>query len=95
MADVVAALGEEPALPIDDVLERVDFGSLRSEAADQHFWQGQPGGWQRLLTPRTARRIQEAHSNVFELLGYSAETGVRTSRRRARAHWNGLLVQPR
>jgi hypothetical protein len=38
-----------------------------------HYWQGKPGHWKTLLTPREAHRIADAHAGAFAQLGYTCD----------------------
>ncbi|HZQ82976.1 MAG TPA: sulfotransferase domain-containing protein [Gaiellaceae bacterium] len=88
---IAEALDERPAKPYDDVLAEVNFGSLQSEAQNVHFWRGNAGGWQELLTIPIARKLVDAHADVLVKLGYLSFPDEPTARER----WSKLLIQPR
>jgi hypothetical protein len=51
--------------------------SANRSTLNDHFWRGEAGNWRNLLLPQDARRIYEAHEEVFIDLGYEVEdTGL-------------------
>ncbi len=88
---IVGALAEEPVRGFDEVLDQVTFEALQREAANVHFWQGNPNSWQTLLTVPVARKLMDTHSDVVAKLGYMTLPDERTARQR----WADLLIQPR
>jgi hypothetical protein len=85
---IVEALDEQPTTTYDDVLERVTFESLQAEAANVHFWRGNAGTWQELLTVPVARKLVDAHEDVLVQLGYLTLPDEQTARER----WSNLVV---
>jgi len=71
--ELAAFLKQLPATPVRPLAEVIDANTLeksRPTANNQHFWQGQPGIWTRLIGKELAARIQRAHADVFQSLGY-------------------------
>jgi hypothetical protein len=94
LEQIVEALGEAPVASVEEVLTDVTFDALQREATNVHFWQGRADGWRSLLTPRIARKIEQAHREVFVTLGYEVDPDPDLSKRAARARWGELLVRP-
>jgi hypothetical protein len=47
--------------------------SNRRTTDNQHFWQGRPGLWHKLITAALARQIWQAHRPLFEAMGYECD----------------------
>jgi hypothetical protein len=62
----------------------------RSLVANQHFWQGQPNLWKRLLTARAAIRMAEDHKPFFERFGYACDPDSDLTDQDADANWYAL-----
>lgn len=69
---ILARLSAEPLRPAADAVRAASFGRLRAEAANLHFWRGEPGHWRRLLTPDVAGPLAAAHAPLLARLGYDA-----------------------
>ena len=70
MADLLQ-LG--PLLEAQEATAANSFESMQAQVTNQHFWQGQPGNWRRLISPRLATEIAERHGPAFDELGYEAD----------------------
>jgi hypothetical protein len=65
---------------------------LRTPETGPHFWKGEPGLWRRLLTASEARRIEAAHRDVFQALGYTCDPDETLDAAQADAHWAALCT---
>ena len=88
---VVRSLEQDPVRGYDHVLDEVTFESLQREAANVHFWRGNPNSWQMLPTIPIARKLMDTHREVVAKLGYATLPDEQTARQR----WADLLIQPR
>jgi hypothetical protein len=82
---IVDGLGQEPLVSPAQAVEVVDFGRLREEATNQHFWKGRAGLWTELVPTRYALDIACAHPEMLQL-GYSVGVDATT----ARARWHAI-----
>ncbi|MBD1883938.1 tetratricopeptide repeat protein [Microcoleus vaginatus] len=85
-------LGLKPARPILDVIPLHSLASLRTTAANNHFWQGKCGNWKHLLTAAVARRIAISRQSVLNQLGYVCDADENLTEEMALATWNSLAV---
>ncbi len=74
--------------PLEDALQRSRLAVWQA-TWNHHGWQGKPGLWKSLVTPRTATRIYLRHLRLFRTLNYSLEPYVLT-RAEARRQWAKL-----
>lgn len=56
---------------------------------NKHAWQAKPGLWRQVISSRDARRIAQRHKDVFDILGYRANSRF-IARSRARRRWEML-----
>lgn len=89
---VVEQVGVAPLIPVGEVVEAHTLEHLRKKEG-AHHWQGRPGLWRSLLTPRVARRIAEAHADLFEDYGYSCDPDEALDDDRAGAVWHALALR--
>ncbi len=75
LARLVTVLGPPMQPDLDAIIDfhRVDRFRGRSATMLHHAWNSQAGSWRQLLPAPQARRIFEAHADVFERLGYSCD----------------------
>lgn len=66
---------------------------LRSRVQNQHFWQGIPGHWKRLLSTIATNRIAQADRTVFETLEYVRDPDDHLTPPDANWSWFALGVQ--
>jgi hypothetical protein len=85
-------LGLKPARPILDVIPLNSIASLRTTAANNHFWQGKCGNWKHLLTAAVARRIAISHQSVLNQLAYVCDADENLTEEMAIATLNSLAV---
>jgi hypothetical protein len=93
LARVLAAVGAEPARPLDEVAAEHTLAALRTSgrAAQHHMWQGRPGLWRRLLPADLARAVAAAHPEAFDPLGYACDPDESLTDAEAAANWLALL----
>ena len=63
------------------------FKALQANDANQHFWQGQPGLWKKLLPAATARRIAKRHEANFRTFDYLCDPDPALSADQAERNW--------
>jgi Sulfotransferase domain len=90
---IVDAVGVAPTRSPEAVTETVTFRSLRSEAANQHFWQGRPNHWRELLPEPVATELAEAHAHVLDSLGYDVEPDPSLSHGEAVDRWRAKVAR--
>ncbi|MEG5060129.1 tetratricopeptide repeat protein [Microcoleus sp. A2-C5] len=95
-AEELSKLNEQlelkPARPILDVIPLYSLASLRTTAANNHFWQGKCGNWKHLLTAAVSRRIAISHQSVLNQLGYVCDPDEKLTEEMASTTWNALAV---
>jgi hypothetical protein len=94
LARIVAAVGVEPVLRPESVAGRVTFGSLQTEAANQHFWRGRPDHWRELLPAAVATELARPHARVIRKLGYEVRPDPGLSDEEAADRWRSELSGP-
>lgn len=89
---VVSWVGREPERSAADVAGTFTLEMLRRMGTEsrQHYWQGQPGNWRRLLPPTAARKIAERHARSFERFGYLCDPDESLTLEQAEANWRRL-----
>jgi hypothetical protein len=89
---LIGRLGAEPAVRPEEAVAANSLTRLRALHADNpnHFWQGRPGLWRRLLTAEVARRIAAAQPEPFEEFGYPCDPDESLTPARAHDHWQAL-----
>lgn len=90
--DVMARLGTTSLLPLPQVVARHTMEKLRP-LASHHFWRGEPGLSQRLLTAEFRRAVFARHKALFERYGYAWTDAGAPSVESSRAAW-ALLCTP-
>jgi hypothetical protein len=91
LSALAAALGPHSAA-VEAVVQAHTLSALRTTSRNEHFWQGNPGLWQSLLTEEQSNKIAHAHSVVFETLGYSLTRRIRPSMEEAAQAWQQLAM---
>ena len=86
---IVQALGGQPVLPSEQVIEEVSFASLQQEAPNKHFWQGRAELWREVVPTAAALEIARAYPDMHRF-GYSVGVDEET----ARARWNAVAIDP-
>jgi hypothetical protein len=61
---------------------------------NNHFWQGQPNLWKKLLPAAEATRIADTHATVFSQLGYRCDPNPDLTGSEADANWVQLAWAP-
>jgi sulfotransferase family protein len=72
-------------------VEACSLNRLRHVATNNHFWQGQPGLWRRLLPAAEAEEIAAAHAGVLERLGYACNPDSSLTALSADRNWVRLV----
>jgi Methyltransferase domain/Domain of unknown function (DUF4214) len=83
-----------PLLNAQEATATNSFESMQAQVTNQHFWQGQPGNWRRLISPRLATEIAERHGQAFDEFGYKTDGDARLDPVAAAANWLAL-ARPR
>jgi hypothetical protein len=85
-------LGAGPSVALEEAVAANSLAQLRTLHTDNpnHFWQGRPGLWRRLVTADAARRIAAAQPECFGPLGYPCDPDESLTIERARDHWRAL-----
>ena len=95
LARIVDAVGVPPVLSPDRVTDTVTFDALRTEAANQHFWQGKPNHWRELLTGDVATELARPHTRVIRRLGYDVQPNPELTQEAATSRWEAKLAVDR
>jgi hypothetical protein len=90
---IAGQLGVEPSRDPAEVAAAHTMDRLRDMQREpsQHYWQGQPGLWRRLLPAAEARRIAAAHAPSFARFGYVFDPDETLSRADAATAWRRLV----
>jgi hypothetical protein len=83
----------EPSRAPAEVVAANSMDRLRERRTEptQHYWQGRPGLWRRLLPAAEARRIAAAQPRSFARFGYDCDPDEQLSRNAADALWRELI----
>jgi hypothetical protein len=76
------------------VISSQSLQSLRATSVNEHFWQGTPGLWKRLLTQVQAESIARVHQGVLMRLGYDLDQPQWPSEEQVASAW-ATLASPR
>jgi hypothetical protein len=87
-----AFLGVDPVVRVEDAVAAVGLDRLRPLVTNNHFWQGKPGLWRRLVPPATAKEIAEAQRLAFLDLDYPCDPEADLSAEEAQRNWGQLAV---
>ncbi len=90
--DRVAATLGEPVVSPARALERVTFGKLQNEAANNHFWRGAAEGWRGLLPTQLALKIARAQAPALNALGYSVDPDPALDEQTAEIRWSAMAA---
>jgi hypothetical protein len=77
-----------------EAVERVTFDRLAREAANRHFWRGQPGHWHELLPAEQASAIAAEHGDLIRRFGFDVDPDPTLTPELARARWAELAAPP-
>lgn len=58
---------------IDETLQNNTLDKLKLTTTNNHFWQGRPDVWREMVPQTFSHQIEETHSSIFKLLGYSCD----------------------
>ncbi len=86
---ICTALGMEQRVDVDTVVGLYTPDAMRA-AVPNHYWQGAPGLWKRLIVPELASAIRERHPAAFEAFGYACDPDPRLTVEQAAANWAAL-----
>ncbi|NIO35601.1 MAG: sulfotransferase [Planctomycetales bacterium] len=86
-------LGVAPCRSISDVIEEHRIEDLRSRKNNNHFWQGQPGHWKKLIPAPLAHKIAAAHAETLATFGYTVDPDECLSVEEATWNWYGKLAK--
>ncbi len=84
----------EPVAPlaIENAVDGNCFERLRPRAQNQHYWQGTPGHWKRMLPAPVAIEIALAHAPSFTLLDYACQPDENLTSAQADIYWLSLEI---
>jgi hypothetical protein len=86
---ICTALGMEQRVDVDTVVGLYTPDAMRA-AVPNHYWQGAPGLWKRLIVPELATAIRERHPAAFETFGYECDPDPGLTVEQAAANWAAL-----
>jgi hypothetical protein len=94
LAGVAASLGVQVRQTPQQVAANATAEHLRSVSVHMlyHVWQGKTGLWRQFLPARDARRIYDAHADVFRTLGYTCDPDESLDVSEAEAAWGRFNV---
>jgi len=87
---IVERSGMRPIASVDEVIETVSFARLRSEANNQHIWQGRLGLWRKLLPPTYAQAVSEPYRRLAAHYGYDLTPNPTLTLESARREWAAI-----
>ncbi len=82
-------LGCEAVQSLRDVVQSHTLDRLRP-LSQYHFWRGEPGLWQRLITADFQHQIYDCHKELFDLWGYERPDGPSLPLIDAQENWRRL-----
>lgn len=88
---IATALGE-PTNGLSQALDDINLASFKA-APNKHGWRGSPGHWRTMIPRSIARRVEQRHARIFDVLGYSIPD-YNLDDATARATWERLRVPP-
>jgi hypothetical protein len=75
---------------VDAAVARNSFGSLRRTSSNEHFWQGSPGLWRRLIPAPSAHAICAVRRDTLAALGYICDADPTLDVASALANWRAI-----
>lgn len=89
LAKVISCIGPAEA-DLVDVIQKNKLEALRPTSGNNHFWQGQPGLWKKLIPMPRVEQIVNSQLDVFEAMGYRFESDASLSEEKAQSFWGEL-----
>lgn len=81
-----------PDKDVSQVIQEHSIQNLRPFYTNQHFWQGEPGLWKKLIPRAFAGDIADIHSAVFAGLRYTIDEAMELSREAINKNWEALSI---
>lgn len=75
------------------VIEALSFRRMQREVDNEHFWQGQPGLWRRLLAGDFARAASGPYRKHAERHGYDLTPDPTLTLQAAKSVWSALIAR--
>lgn len=75
---------------VDMAIQVNNIAALRKTSTNNHFWQGKPNIWQKLIPIEYAKNIENFHQELFINSGYSAKSNHDLSPLQAQTNWEAL-----
>ncbi|WP_417584778.1 ATP-binding cassette domain-containing protein [Nitrincola sp.] len=89
LAHIIAFIGPTE-VELSEVIQNNSLEALRSTSTNNHFWQGQPGLWRKLIPAPCVQQIVESQLGIFETTGYTCELDEDLSAAEAQEMWRRL-----
>lgn len=78
---------------IENIIQANSLQNLKQhQLSNNHFWQGKPNNWKKLLLPEHARLIHKKHDHLFERHGYLCDPDETLTAAAALENWTRLLI---
>jgi len=90
LSALCTALRPAPVPSIQHAIQANTLETQRAVVVNQHYWQGQPDLWKRLLTLKEARRLADFHKPFFKTFGYLCDPDPGLTDQEADANWYAL-----
>lgn len=89
---LLAKLGARARVPVPEVVRENRLAKARRTSRNQHFWQGDPALWRRVVPPDVAARIASRHGAILDVLGYCCDPDPSLDALTATARWLRMSV---
>jgi hypothetical protein len=90
LAGLCRRLRPVPTSAIEYAVRTHELDKQRLAAANQHYWQGSPGHWKRLLPEAESRDLASACADTLAAFGYVCDPNPQLTPSQADAFWYGL-----
>jgi Sulfotransferase domain len=84
---IVGLSGVQPVTSVERALEAVPLSRMKRETTNEHFWQGQPGLWRRLLPAKHAEAVAAPYRRHAKRFGYDLTPDPTLTVEAARREW--------
>ena len=88
---VAELMGARTGLPeLRRIAESRALDAMRPTSSNHHYWQGNPGGWRRLLPADRAEALAAPVADILESLGYRMDPDAGLTSADARRNWEEI-----